>query len=1029
MSRLLVSQYQAEVQKIIQFGGSRKETSIRVAFQNLLNEYCKPRDFLLIPELDYKLPNGKFVFPDGTVKDALRLDWGYWESKDQYDNLDQEIEKKLNKGYPDSNILFEDSQTAVLIQAGTENQRVSMGDAEALDGIITNFINYVRPEVKDFRSAIETFKQDLPTVLDSLRDLIDSQGKNNISFEAARNKFWDICKESINPEISLFDIREMMIQHILTEDIFLNIFNESQFHRENNVARELQGVISTFFTGNLKRNTLGTIDRYYAVIRRTAANIYNHQEKQKFLKALYENFYKAYNPKAADRLGIVYTPNEIVRFMIESVDFLVHQHFGKLLADKDVEILDPATGTGTFITELIDYLPQHSLEYKYKHEIHCNEVAILPYYIANLNIEYTYKQKMGVYEEFENICFVDTLDHTSFAGKQMDLFAMSVENTARIKRQNDKSISVIIGNPPYNANQQNENDNNKNRAYPDIDKLIKESYVKYSNAQKTKAYDMYTRFIRWASDRLGKNGIICFITNSSFLDGRAFDGFRKCIQDDFSFAYFLDLGGNVRAISGRDGIFISEKHTIFGTSAMIGIVICFLVRDSHSPGCKVFYSHPFHIHELRDNKITYLTENKFNQIPFEHIRPDKNYNWINLADTNFDTLLPLVDKNVKDAKNELEEKAIFKFYTNGIKSNRDDWVYDFQENGLYHKINFFIDVYNSEIKRYKQTNKIENLDDFVDYTIKWSRDLKKKLISSKNVAFKQNLIRFSLYRPFTQKYFYYDFILNDVLTANHCTLFGKRFEENNIIIYFSGTPLSKPFQLISSQKPCNYDFLEKTQCLPLYRYDKEGKRIDNITDWGLKQIQNHYQDKTITKIDILHYTYAVLHNPEYRKKYELNLKRDFPRLPFYENFAQWVNWGKQLMELHINYETVAPYKLTRVDIPLKDTPSTSLRERQKTPKPKLKADKTKGNIILDDVTTLQSIPSEAWEYMLGNRSALEWILDQYKEKKPKDPTIAEKFNTYRFADYKEQVIDLLMRVCTVSVETMKIINLMSSRQQ
>ncbi|MDB9317433.1 N-6 DNA methylase [Nodularia spumigena CS-590/02] len=576
MSRLLVSQYQAEVQKIIQFGGSRKETSIRVAFQNLLNEYCKPRDFLLIPELDYKLPNGKFVFPDGTVKDALRLDWGYWESKDQYDNLDQEIEKKLNKGYPDSNILFEDSQTAVLIQAGTENQRVSMGDAEALDGIITNFINYVRPEVKDFRSAIETFKQDLPTVLDSLRDLIDSQGKNNVSFEAARNKFWDICKESINPEISLFDIREMMIQHILTEDIFLNIFNESQFHRENNVARELQGVISTFFTGNLKRNTLGTIDRYYAVIRRTAANIYNHQEKQKFLKALYENFYKAYNPKAADRLGIVYTPNEIVRFMIESVDFLVHQHFGKLLADKDVEILDPATGTGTFITELIDYLPQHTLEYKYKNEIHCNEVAILPYYIANLNIEYTYKQKMGVYEEFENICFVDTLDHTSFAGKQMNLFAMSVENTARIKRQNDRTISVIIGNPPYNANQQNENDNNKNRAYPAIDKLIKESYVKHSTAQKTKAYDMYTRFIRWASDRIGENGIIAFVSNSSFIDSISYDGFRKVIAKEFNEIYIIDTKGNARTSGERRR---KEGGNVFSDQIRVGIAVYFLVRN------------------------------------------------------------------------------------------------------------------------------------------------------------------------------------------------------------------------------------------------------------------------------------------------------------------------------------------------------------------------------------------------------------------------------------------------------------------
>ncbi|MDB9303533.1 N-6 DNA methylase [Nodularia spumigena CS-591/12] len=1016
MSRLLVSQYQAEVQKIIQFGGSRKETSIRVAFQNLLNEYCKPRDFLLIPELDYKLPNGKFVYPDGTVKDALRLDWGYWESKDQYDNLDQEIEKKLNKGYPDSNILFEDSQTAVLIQAGTENQRVSMRDAEALDGIITNFINYVRPEVKDFRSAIETFKQDLPTVLDSLRDLIDSQGKNNISFEAARNKFWDICKESINPEISLFDIREMMIQHILTEDIFLNIFNESQFHRENNVARELQGVISTFFTGNLKRNTLGTIDRYYAVIRRTAANIYNHQEKQKFLKALYENFYKAYNPKAADRLGIVYTPNEIVRFMIESVDFLVHQHFGKLLADKDVEILDPATGTGTFITELIDYLPQHSLEYKYKHEIHCNEVAILPYYIANLNIEYTYKQKMGVYEEFENICFVDTLDHTSFAGKQMDLFAVSVENTARIKRQNDRSISVIIGNPPYNAKQENFNDNNANRAYGAIDKLIKESYVKYSQAQNNIVlYDMYTRFIRWASDRLGKNGIICFITNSSFLDGRTFDGFRKCIQDDFSFAYFLDLGGNVRAISGRDGIFISEKHTIFGTSAMIGIVICFLVRDSYSPGCKIFYSHPFHIHELRDNKITYLTENKFSQIPFQHITPDKKHNWINQTDNDFDSLLPLVDKDVKAGK---EEEAVFKLFSRGVATQRDEWVYDFSQNALEEKVKFLVGIYQKTLKDSNHSGK---------HQIKWDRELTKYLDKRINKNFLNQQIIKSLYRPYNKQYFYFDKHFNG-MTYQWFDIFNEKETENKYIA-FSALGNTKPFHCLGTNTIVDLHLTGDSQCLPLYRYDKEGKRIDNITDWGLKQIQNHYQDKTITKIDIFHYTYAVLHNPEYRKKYELNLKRDFPRLPFYENFAQWVNWGKQLMELHINYETVAPYKLTRVDIPLKDTPSTSLRERQKTPKPKLKADKTKGNIILDDVTTLQSIPSEAWEYMLGNRSALEWILDQYKEKKPKDPTIAEKFNTYRFADYKEQVIDLLMRVCTVSVETMKIINLMSSRQQ
>ncbi|AVZ30769.1 type ISP restriction/modification enzyme [Nodularia spumigena] len=1015
MSRLLVSQYQAEVQKIIQFGGSRKETSIRVAFQNLLNEYCKPRDFLLIPELDYKLPNGKFVYPDGTVKDALRLDWGYWESKDQYDNLDQEIEKKLNKGYPDSNILFEDSQTAVLIQAGTENQRVSMQDAEALDGIITNFINYVRPEVKDFRSAIETFKQDLPTVLDSLRDLIDSQGKNNISFEAARNKFWDICKESINPEISLFDIREMMIQHILTEDIFLNIFNESQFHRENNVARELQGVISTFFTGNLKRNTLGTIDRYYAVIRRTAANIYNHQEKQKFLKALYENFYKAYNPKAADRLGIVYTPNEIVRFMIESVDFLVHQHFGKLLADKDVEILDPATGTGTFITELIDYLPQHSLEYKYKHEIHCNEVAILPYYIANLNIEYTYKQKMGVYEEFENICFVDTLDHTSFAGKQMDLFAMSVENTARIKRQNDKSISVIIGNPPYYSNQQNENDNNKNRAYPAIDKLIKATYVKEGTAQKTKVYDMYSRFFRWATGRLGDNGIIAFITNSSFINAKGFDGFRKSVFNEFDYIYIIDLGGDIREGDTTGNVF----------NIITGVAITFMIKIKSKKNklpCQIMYLNTEDFHSAQE-KLDFLGRTKFDCFAFEHIKPDHQNNWVDLTDNDFDDLVSIADK---------KNKSIFDVYSNGVATNRDEWVYDIDLENLENKSIFFIDEYNHEVQRwiqYKKDNKYQDIkkednpivDKFLAERnlIKWSKMIKRdKLRKEKIDIFDREDLRESHYRPFVKRYIYFSYIPIDIKGSQH--LFFPSKSSSNHVICFANNEQTD-ILVLAINTLCDLNFCARgSSCFALYTYDENGKRIDNITDWGLKQVQNHYQDKTITKIDIFHYTYAVLHNPEYRTKYELNLKRDFPRLPFYENFHQWVNWGKQLMELHINYETVAPYNLTRVDIPLKDY--------QKTPKPKLKADKTKGNIILDDVTTLQSIPSEAWEYMLGNRCALEWILDQYKEKKPKDPTIAEKFNTYRFADYKEQVIDLLMRVCTVSVETMKIINLMSSSQ-
>jgi len=484
-----------------------------------------------------------------------------------------EIEKKFEKGYPDENILFEDSQNAVLIQHSREIGRVSMGDADALDRLLNIFVDYERPEVRDFRAAITKFKEDIPSILDRLRDTIQLAEKENQQFRDRRNAFLAVCRQSINPEIEIFDVHEMLIQHILTEDIFTNIFHESQFHRENNIARELSAMIDTFFTGTTRRNTLKSIEYYYAVIRRSSENIANHHEKQKFLKALYENFYKAYNPKAADRLGIVYTPNEIVRFMIESADHLVHKHFGKLLSDEGVEILDPCTGTGTYVTELIEYLPAHKLEHKYKHEIHCNEMAILPYYIANLNIEFTYAQKMGRYEEFKNICLVDTLDHCGFEGKQFDMFAMSVQNTARIQNQNDRKISVIIGNPPYNAWQENFNQNNANRVYGQIDKQIKATYIKQGTAQNQIAvYDMYTRFYRWASDRLGKNGLVAFITNRSFIDSQTFDGLRRCLSDEFDYIYIVDTQSDVRSNPKISG----TKNNVFGIQT--GVAIMFLVK-------------------------------------------------------------------------------------------------------------------------------------------------------------------------------------------------------------------------------------------------------------------------------------------------------------------------------------------------------------------------------------------------------------------------------------------------------------------
>ena len=571
MSKQSINNYYNKLSQYKRFGGTRNETSIRRAFANLLEEYCLPRNLILVDELQLKNSAKR---PDGTIKDALQLDWGFWESKDPKDKLDEEIDKKISIGYPTFNIIFENSEQIVLIQQGEEAMRGEMNNADFLHRILTEFIEYERPEIKEFHTAIEKFKEDIPDIVEALRTMIAEQAEKNPDFRVQREKFWNVCRESINPSISAFDIREMLIQHILTAEIFDTVFGDSHFHRENNIARELETVVNTFFTGSVRRNTLATVDNYYKTIKREAANIDNHHEKQKFLKIIYETFYKAYNPKGADRLGVVYTPNEIVKFMVENTDYLLEKHFGKNLADKNVQILDPATGTGTFITDIIEYIPPKYLKHKFKNEIHCNELAILPYYIANLNIEYTYQQKMNEYEPFENIVFVDTLDNLGFdfIGKQQTLFAMTSENLERIKKQNSKEISVIIGNPPYNANQQNENDNNKNRTYPQIDKHIKDTYIKQSTAQKTKVYDMYSRFYRWAMDRIDKNGIISFITNRSFIDSRTFDGFRKIVEKEFDYVYIVDTQSDVR----KNPKIAGTTHNVFGIQT--GVAVMFLVK-------------------------------------------------------------------------------------------------------------------------------------------------------------------------------------------------------------------------------------------------------------------------------------------------------------------------------------------------------------------------------------------------------------------------------------------------------------------
>jgi predicted helicase len=581
MSIQLVRHYQRELGKAKDLG-VKNEMGLKRPFSNLLYALCQTKNLTLVEEISIKNERGETIRPDGIVKGVNRLDWGYWESKDEADDIEEEIKKKFAKGYPNDNIIFEDTNQAILYQNGQRVATAKMQDEGVnLYALLQQFVSFERPEYTLFRQALEDFKTDIPPIIKELRQLMDEEAKENTAFVKAKTTFLKICQDSINPDITPNDIREMLVQHILTQDIFNTIFDEIDFHKSNNIAAELENVLKTFFTKNIKRNFYPKIRNYYAVIKTVAARIEDVREKQTFLKVIYEDFYKAYNPKGADRLGIVYTPNEIVRFMIESTDHLLYDHFGKELLSEGVEILDPATGTGTFITDLIDYFPsskKEQIQRKYANELHANEVSILPYYIANLNIEYAYQQKTGEYKEFENLVFVDTLDNMGFGftGKQTGLFtSLSAENLDRIKRQNERKISVIIGNPPYNANQQNENDNNKNREYPDLDKRIKDTYIKESTAQKTKVYDMYSRFYRWAVDRLGEEGIIAFVTNRSFIDSRTFDGFRKCIYEDFDYVYIVDTKSDVRANPKIAG----TTHNVFGIQT--GVAIMFLIRKKN----------------------------------------------------------------------------------------------------------------------------------------------------------------------------------------------------------------------------------------------------------------------------------------------------------------------------------------------------------------------------------------------------------------------------------------------------------------
>lgn len=1007
-----VGRYYKELQDYA--GQANHELALRPAFQNLLAEMARRVNLTLVHEMTIR---GR-IRPDGVLCDAFHIQRGYWEAKGPRGNLEEEIRQKIKDGYPLENALFENTKQAVLYQAGQRYDFDLRVQADAI-ALVRRFLTYQKPDIANFEQAVIEFQGQIPNIAKRLLELINEEQQRNSRFIAAFTAFHDLCRTTLNPKIGSDEIKEMLVQHLLTERLFRTVFDNPDFVSKNAIAAEIEKVIAALTSRSFNRSAfLRSLDPFYGAIEAAARGIETWTERQSFLNTVYERFFQGFAVQKADTLGIVYTPQEIVEFMVASVDEVLKREFGKSLATPGVKILDPCVGTGNFIVNIIKHIASQSrsaLREKYAHGLFCNEIALLPYYIASMNIEHEYYEKMGEYVPFEGVCFVDTLELAE--DQQLPLW-MVEENTERIKREKEADVMVVMGNPPYNVGQVNENDNNKNRKYKIVDKWISETYVKYSSASlKTQLYDMYVRFFRWATERLGRrDGIVCFVSNNSFIDGIAFDGFRKQLAEEFTQIYHIDLGGNMRKQGGGN---------VFGIKVGIGITL--LVRkltsiEASSRKATIFY---YKVDERQkgSEKLTFLqTKENIVQIQWQTLQPDQSNHWITEGiHEEFGSFLSLGSKQAKSARLE-GLPVIFKTYSGGVKTNRDLWAFDFSCDLLEEKIRKTADAYNADLDRWKRRNSNSaTIDDFVTYDdakIKWSEHLKLQLMSEKQISYSQERIRQSLYRPFTKAFLYFDAVVNDRQLLQHLFFPTLASERENLAIVVSDHGHRSPFSTMVANTIADFHLLATTdafQCFPYYTYAEDGSnRRENITDWALAQFQAKYGE-SVSKWDIFHYIYAMLHHPQYRERYAENLKRDLPHIPLLgrvEAYQAAVRIGRTLMDLHVNYEQQEPYPLT----PQED-PSVPFGELYLVEKMKLTPDRS--TIIVNKGLRLASIPEACFRYRLGNRSALEWVIDQYQVSKDARSGITSDPNR---VDDPEYIVRLVKQVVTVSVKTVELVD-------
>jgi predicted helicase len=1006
-----IKTYYESLERFRQLGVSH-ESTVKSAFQSLLEYCCRQFGWTLVLEWQIKRSRNRRIFVDGALVDSYKLPHGFWEAKDIHDDLEKAIQRKFDDGYPKDNILFQTPERAILWQDGRLILDSDLTKPYLLIEALKLFFEYRPPDYVEWEQAVEEFKDKVPELANGLIELIRRERQTNTRFIGAFADFTDKCRQAINPNLSEQAVEEMLIQHLLTERIFRRVFNNPDFTHRNVIANEIEKVIYSLTSQSFSRDDfLQNLDRFYVAIEKRADTIDDFSQKQHFLNTVYEQFFQGFSVKVADTHGIVYTPQPIVDFMVKSVEDILRKEFGRSLSDKGVHILDPFVGTGNFIVRIMQEIKRVALQYKYTHELHCNEVMLLPYYIASMNIEHEYFELTGNYQPFEGICLVDTFDMAR--QQQVEMFVE--ENTARVEKQMQTPMFVIIGNPPYNASQVNENDNNKNRKYEVVDKRVSETYAKDSKATNKNALsDPYVKAIRWASDRIGEEGIVAFVTNNSFIDAIAFDGMRKHLASDFSKIYHINLKGNARTSGERRR---REAGNVFDDMIRVSVGITFFVRKKDSEDSTVevwIYSVDDYL-TSKAKKDFLVQAGNYTNVPMKKVSIDKKYNWLTegLHDE-FETFISIGNRKAKASK-EANTETIFKTYSNGVKTNRDAWAYNFNRNTLIENMKQTIEVYNEQVFNWNhRSDRGANVDDFVSYEdskISWSGDLKDNLKRGRLAEFSEDKVRRSIYRPFTKSNLFFDRILNNRVYVFPSIFPTPEAETENRVICVSGVGSSKPFHCLTvSVIPC-LDILEKTQCFPFYSYNEDGtNRRENITDWALEQFRANYEDDSIGKWDIFHYIYAVLHHPDYRERYAANLKRGLPRIPLTPDFWEFAKAGERLAKIHVFYEEQPEYPLQMLE-----NPAVPLDWHVE----KMKLSKDKTQIIYNDFLTLAGIPSEVFEYRLGNRSALEWIIDRYRVKTDKRSGIVNNPNRQNDPEY---IVRLIGQVITVSLETVKIIN-------